>query len=281
MELGGACGRGPVIGLAALHGHQLPGEAGEGIGAVGHDGVGVEGHVRPQGHGVGPRADLFQKVGGTALEGDGQRPVIRRGDGQQGGVPGLLDLLESGDLRQERPVGQAVGRVRQTPPREDEGSRLHRRPVGPDRVLAEGEGVGGVARVIGLQGVVLRLAVGQDGPAVPAVLPAQEVFIEMVQDGLAAPGGNGGGVKGDHHAAGADGQHVRLDRRGLAGGIAVFRLFAAGAQEQGQQGAQQGAVFLLSRQWAHGLTWPPRGPACRPRRRRRAGSDSGCAWQCR
>ena len=184
------------------------------------------------------------------MQGYRQGFAVRRGHGQQGGVPGFLDLREAGDFRQEFPVGQIVGRVRQTLPGEDEILGLDSRPVRPDGVLPEGKGIGGVARVVGFQRVVLRLPLGQDCPAVSAVLPAQKVLVEVVENGLAAPGGDGGGVQSGLGLAGADGQDVRLEGDALIGGFSILRRLAAGAQQQGQQGPQQGSVFL-SHKWPH------------------------------
>src|SRR5699024_7952210 len=123
-----------VVGLAAGELHLPAGEGGGRIGPVG-DGAGGQGPAADQvltdRHGVGPGAQLLQKVGGAAVQSHHKGAVVRGGHRQQGGVPGLLDLIVAADNRQQLPVGQIVGRVRQPPPGGGKVLGGDRLPVGP------------------------------------------------------------------------------------------------------------------------------------------------------
>ena len=211
---------------------------GGGVGPVG-DGAGLRRQVLPEGHGVRPRAQLLQKIGPAAVEGGHKGALIGGGHPQLGGVSGALDLAVAGHGGHQLPVGGVDGGVRQAAPGGHEVLRRDGPAVGPDDALPEGEGVGGVAGVVGLHRVALRLTGGQDGPAVAAVGPAHQVLIEVEKDGLPALGGDEGGVQGILGIPQADGQGAGPGLLAVGYG-SVRRLVPAPAGGQRQQGRQQG-----------------------------------------
>ena len=152
-------------------------------------------------------------------------------------------------------MGQFVGRVRQALPRLGKVRRRNGLPIGPDDALPQGKGICGVPRVVGFHRIALRLPIGQYGPAIAAVLPAKEVFKQVVQNRLPASGGNGGGVQGILGSAHLDGEDVRPGVLTVRRRLVLRRLFSAGAQRQRQQRAQKGGPFFPHRSHHFASTW--------------------------
>ena len=227
---------GVIVPVGRLGGEARLVPAGGPIGAVGQQGLGVQGPVLPlrrvaaHRHGGRPGADIRQEIGALVGELHHEGEVVRGGHLKKASVLLGLHLVKARHHVQQSRMGGGGGRVRQPLPGIDKVVGGDGLPVGPADVLPQGEGIGLGAVQVVLHGVGFGGGVNRLDAAVLPPGELHEIFKQVGHHRAFGIGGGHGGVQGGRGGVQAHPQ-----------GHGVPRLGAAG-QSQHAQHQQQGHV---------------------------------------